>query len=196
MSQRGQFALLGTRRFLPFFTTQALGAFNDNVFKNALVIMLTFKIAGLSQADINTLANLAAGLFILPFFLFSASAGQWAEKYERARSIRRIKLLEIGLMLLAALGFWLQSLPFLLGVLFLMGAQSTLFGPIKYSILPEHLRAAVPGGSLTIAGILAEYAAQGFPGPLHCEYEHNWETSVPEITQCLEFVKNWKPAAK
>ena len=154
MPQRGQFALLGTRRFLPFFTTQALGAFNDNVFKNALVIMLTFKIAGLSQADINTLANLAAGLFILPFFLFSASAGQWAEKYERARSIRRIKLLEIGLMLLAALGFWLQSLPFLLGVLFLMGAQSTLFGPIKYSILPEHLRAEelVGGNALVEAG--------------------------------------------
>ncbi|MGD9584589.1 MAG: MFS transporter [Lysobacterales bacterium] len=154
MSQASQFALLGTRRFLPFFTTQALGAFNDNVFKNALVIMLTFKIAGLSQGDINTLANLAAGLFILPFFLLSASAGQWAEKYERARSIRWIKLLEIAVMALAALGFWLQSLPFLLAVLFLMGAQSTLFGPIKYSILPEHLHPdeLVGGNALVEAG--------------------------------------------
>lgn len=154
MSQQSQFALLGKRRFLPFFTTQALGAFNDNVFKNALVIMLTFKIAGLSQNDINTLANLAAGLFILPFFLLSASAGQWAEKYERARSIRWIKLLEIAVMALAALGFWLQSLPFLLAVLFLMGAQSTLFGPIKYSILPEHLHPdeLVGGNALVEAG--------------------------------------------
>ncbi len=154
MSQQSQFALLGKRRFLPFFTTQALGAFNDNVFKNALVIMLTFKIAGLSQNDINTLANLAAGLFILPFFLLSASAGQWAEKYERARSIRWIKGLEIAVMALAALGFWLQSLPFLLAVLFLMGAQSTLFGPIKYSILPEHLHPdeLVGGNALVEAG--------------------------------------------
>jgi len=106
MSQPNQFALLGKRRFLPFFLTQALGAFNDNVFKNALVIMITFKISGLSQGQVNTLANLAAALFILPFFLLSANAGQWAEKYEKSRSIRWIKLLEIAVMVLAATGFW------------------------------------------------------------------------------------------
>ena len=154
MSQPNQFALLGKRRFLPFFLTQALGAFNDNVFKNALVIMITFKISGLSQGQVNTLANLAAALFILPFFLLSANAGQWAEKYEKSRSIRWIKLLEIAVMVLAATGFWLQSVPFLLGVLFLMGAQSALFGPIKYSILPQHLHPdeLIGGNALVEAG--------------------------------------------
>lgn len=154
MSQHNQFALLGKRRFLPFFLTQALGAFNDNVYKNALVIMITFKVVGLSQDQINTMANLAAALFILPFFLLSANAGQWAEKYEKSRAIRWIKLLEIVVMVLAAIGFWLQSLPFLLGVLFLMGAQSALFGPIKYSILPQHLHPdeLIGGNALVEAG--------------------------------------------
>ncbi|MBB5015453.1 MFS family permease [Rehaibacterium terrae] len=149
-----QFTLLKQRRFLPFFLTQALGAFNDNVFKNALVIMIAFKVAGLSSDDINFWSNLAAGLFILPFFLFSANAGQWAEKFEKSRSIRWIKLLEIFIMCMAAVGFWLESVPFLLGVLFLMGLQSTLFGPIKYSILPQHLRPEelVGGNALVEAG--------------------------------------------
>ena len=134
-----QFALLRTRRFGPFFLTQALGAFNDNVFKNALVILIAFRIVGLSSEDIDFYSNLAAGLFILPFFLFSATAGQWAEKHEKSRSIRRIKLLEIAIMALAVVGFWLESVPFLLFVLFLMGTQSTLFGPLKYAILPQSL---------------------------------------------------------
>ena len=85
-----QFALLRQRRFLPFFLTQALGAFNDNVFRSALVILIAFKAAELSSAAINFWSNLAAALFILPFFLFSAIAGQWAEKFEKSRSIRRI----------------------------------------------------------------------------------------------------------
>ncbi len=140
MAGHNQFALLSKRRFLPFFLTQALGAFNDNLFKNALVILIAFKIAGLSSEDINTWSNLAAGLFILPFFLFSATAGQWAERSEKSRAMQRIKLLEIVIMLLAAIGFVLQSLPFLLFVLFLMGTQSTLFGPLKYSILPQALK--------------------------------------------------------
>lgn len=135
-----QFTLLRQRRFLPFFLTQALGAFNDNVFKNALVILIAFKVTGLSSADINFWSNLAAGLFILPFFLFSATAGQWAERCEKAAAIRAIKLLEVAIMALAAVAFWVDSLPFLLAVLFLMGLQSTLFGPIKYSVLPQMLR--------------------------------------------------------
>ncbi len=135
-----QFKLLAQRRFAPFFLTQAFGAFNDNVFKQALIIMIAFKIPGLVKEDIDFWSNLASGLFILPFFLLSANAGQWAEKFEKSRSIRWIKLLEIVIMTLAAIGFWLNSLPFLLGVLFLMGAQSTLFGPIKYSILPQMLK--------------------------------------------------------
>lgn len=149
-----QFSLLGQRRFLPFFLTQALGAFNDNVFRSALVILIAFKAADLSSQEINFWSNLAAALFILPFFLFSALAGQWAEKFEKSASIRRIKALEIGIMALAALGFWLNSLPFLVGVLFLMGTQSTLFGPIKYAILPQALRPEelVGGNALVEAG--------------------------------------------
>ncbi|WP_293387296.1 MFS transporter [Nevskia sp.] len=134
--------LLGTRRFGPFFWTQTLGAFNDNVFKNALVILVSFGIAGLSQDQINLYVNLAAGLFILPFFLFSATAGQLAEKYEKSRLIRIIKFGEIGIMGLAVVGLYLGQVPFLLGVLFLMGAQSALFGPVKYSILPQALHPA------------------------------------------------------
>ncbi|MGB0221208.1 MAG: MFS transporter [Sinimarinibacterium flocculans] len=138
--EQGQFGLLRARRFAPFFVTQTLGAFNDNVFKNALVILVTFGIAGLSPDDVNLYVNLAAGLFILPFFLFSATAGQIAEKYEKSRLIRAIKLFEIVIMLLAVGGLVLGSVAFLMGVLFLMGTQSALFGPVKYSILPQHLR--------------------------------------------------------
>ncbi len=140
MSQDSQFSLLRQRRFGPFFLTQALGAFNDNVFKNALVILVTFGIAGLAQEQINFYVNLAAVLFILPFFLFSATAGQLAEKYEKSRLIRGIKLLEIGIMALGAVGLWIGSIPLLLGVLFLLGFQAALFGPVKYAILPQHLR--------------------------------------------------------
>ena len=140
MSQDSQFSLLRQRRFGPFFLTQALGAFNDNVFKNALVILVTFGIAGLAQEQINFYVNLAAVLFILPFFLFSATAGQLAEKYEKSRLIRGIKLLEIGIMALGAVGLWIGSIPMLLGVLFLLGFQAALFGPVKYAILPQHLR--------------------------------------------------------
>lgn len=134
-----QFSLLGARRFAPFFWTQSLGAFNDNLFKNALIILVSFGIVGLSDEQRALYVNLAAGLFILPFFLFSAFAGQLAEKYEKARLIRGIKLLELGIAGLAAVGLAMQSVPFLLGVLFLLGLQATLFGPVKYAILPQHL---------------------------------------------------------
>ena len=140
MAEKSQFRLLSERRFGPFFATQTLGAFNDNVFKNALVILVTFGTAGLSADQVNLYVNLAAGLFILPFFLFSATAGQIAEKYEKSRLIRLIKLAEIAIMVLGAVGLFLGSLPMLIGVLFLMGAQSALFGPVKYSILPQVLR--------------------------------------------------------
>jgi 1-acyl-sn-glycerol-3-phosphate acyltransferase len=138
--EQGQFGLLRARRFGPFFLTQALGAFNDNVFRNALIILVSFGIAGLSAGDINLYINLAGALFILPFFLFSATAGQVAEKYEKSALIRAIKLLEIGIMALAVIGLVAKSLALLLFVLFLTGTQSALFGPVKYSILPQHLR--------------------------------------------------------
>ena len=132
--------LLRVRRFAPLFVTQFFGAFNDNVFKNALVVLLTFKAASWSTLATAVLANLAAGLFILPFFLFSASAGQWADKTDKARMARQTKLLEVLIVLVAGLGFWLQNLPLLFVALFLLGAQSALFGPVKYAILPQHLR--------------------------------------------------------
>lgn len=140
MSQQSQFALLGQRRFLPFFLTQALGAFNDNVFKNALVILIAYKSVSLSMGQIHGLTNLAAGLFILPFFLFSASSGQLADRYDKAILSRWIKALEIVIMVLAYFGFSLNNIPLLMVTLFLMGLQSTLFGPLKYGILPQLLQ--------------------------------------------------------
>jgi len=137
MSASNQFALLRTRRFAPFFWTQALGAFNDNVFRNATVVLIAGM--GLAEADLAFYSNIAPALFILPFFLFSASAGQLAEKYEKTRIIRFVKLFEIAAMAVAAYGFYAHSVYLLLFVLFLMGLHSTLFGPIKYAILPQAL---------------------------------------------------------
>lgn len=135
-----QFSLLREQRFAPYFITQFLGAFNDNVYKNALVILIAFQAAETSIDNTHLLVNLSAGLFILPFFLFSANAGQLADKYEKSFLIRRIKLLEIVIMALAIIGFYLQSVTMLMLLLFLMGTQSSLFGPIKYAILPQHLQ--------------------------------------------------------
>jgi 1-acyl-sn-glycerol-3-phosphate acyltransferase len=140
MSQHSQFALLGQRRFLPFFLTQALGAFNDNVFKNALIFLIVFNTVGLAEAQKHQLTNLAAGLFILPFFLFSATSGQLADKFDKARLAQGIKLLEIAIMVVAYFGFIRQNIPLLLALLFLMGLHSTLFGPLKYGILPQLLK--------------------------------------------------------
>ncbi|MBR0567376.1 MFS transporter [Azoarcus sp. L1K30] len=135
-----QFALMRQRRFLPFFLTQFCGAFNDNVYKNALVVLLTFQAMRYTTMAPGVLVNLCAGIFILPFFLFSATAGQLADKYEKSRLIRVTKLLEIGIMVLAAMAFSRESLALMLTCLFLMGAQSALFGPVKYALLPQHLR--------------------------------------------------------
>src|ERR1700722_10016065 len=135
-----QLFLLKTKRFLPLFLTQFLGAFNDNVFKNALVILLTYRAAGNAGVDPRLLVTAAAGIFILPFFLFSALAGQMADKFEKSRMIRIVKLIEIPLMLAAATGFYLEDYWMLMGILFCAGTHSAFFGPLKYSILPDHLR--------------------------------------------------------
>jgi len=135
----GQFRLLRTRRFGPLFLTQFLGAFNDNLFKNALIVLVTFQSAQWTAMRPEILANLAAGLFILPYFLFSATAGQLADKYDKAMLARLTKLLEVGIAIVAITGFLLHSLTVLLSVLFLLGLQSTFFGPVKYAILPQHL---------------------------------------------------------
>jgi len=156
-----QFALLTQQRFAPFFWTQFFGAFNNNLFKNALIVLVTYhaaRYAGegspFAGVESGVLVNLAAGLFILPFVLFSATAGQIADKYDQAALIRAIKAFEIAVMALAAWGLVAGNLALLLGALFLSGTQSTLFGPIKYSILPHMLRETelVGGNALVESG--------------------------------------------
>jgi len=154
LSDSSQFSLLGQRRFAPFFGTQFLGALNDNIFRNGLVTLITFQgltILGMGYA---VLANVAAFLFILPFFLFSATAGQLADKYEKSMLMQRVKLLEIVLMTLAAVALLSQQYPLLLFVLFLMGCQSTLFGPVKYAYLPQklHTDELIGGNALVESG--------------------------------------------
>lgn len=138
MSHPSQFTLLGKRRFLPFFITQSLGAFNDNILKQSLILAILYKLS--IEGDRSIWVNLCALLFILPFFLFSALAGQFGEKYPKDALIRLIKLGEIGIMLVGAAGFMFDHLWLMLVALFAMGTHSALFGPVKYSILPQHLR--------------------------------------------------------
>ncbi len=137
-ASRSQFQLLRKKQFAPFFWTQFFGAFNDNIFKNALLLLFSYHATVNFNTDI--LNNLAAALFILPFFILSAIAGQIADKYEKSSLIRRIKFAEICIMIAAAIAFYFESLYALLIILFFMGTQSTFFGPVKYSILPQHLR--------------------------------------------------------
>jgi len=137
MSQ--QFKLMREKRFLPFFCTQFLGALNDNVFKTALITMAVFHTADLTTLNGTAVATLLPGIFILPFFLFSATAGQIADKYEKSQLIRLVKIFEVVLMLIAALGFLLHVFWLLVLALLMMGMHSTLFGPVKYAYLPQHL---------------------------------------------------------
>ena len=138
MSSHSQFSLLTQRRFLPYFTVQALGAFNDNVYRQAIIALLFF--LGASDDQLSLYATLAPAIFILPYFLFSAIAGQFAEKLEKHRLIVITTTMEIVIMSLAAVGFLLQNMPILLVALFCTGVQSTLFGPVKYSVLPSILK--------------------------------------------------------
>jgi len=139
---------MSEQRFRPFFFTQFLGAFNDNVFKTALITLVAFHTAKLTSIDGSTLATLLPGLFILPFFLFSATAGQLADKYEKSQIIRLVKVFEIGIMLFASTGFFLHNIWLLATALFMMGMHSTLFGPVKYAYLPQHLKESeIVGGN-------------------------------------------------
>ena len=137
MSHSSQFNLLSKRRFLPFFVTQSLGALNDNLFKQSLILAILYKLN--IEGDRGIWVNLCALLFIVPFFLFSALAGQFGEKYAKDRLIRLIKLGEIAIMIVAAIGFAFDHLALMLVALFAMGTHSALFGPVKYSILPQTL---------------------------------------------------------
>jgi len=161
--------LLRARRFLPLFTTQFLGAFNDSLFKQAVVLFVTYQLYSNAAKEFQFSA-IAQGLFILPFFLFSALAGQLADDHDKSRLIRIIKLAEIGIMILGGAGIMLANIPLMLAAVCAMGIHSTFFGPIKYAILPQHLHKdevlggtglveagtylAILGGTI-LAGVLA-----------------------------------------
>ncbi|AOK29966.1 MULTISPECIES: MFS transporter [Burkholderia] len=149
-----QFDLLRERRFAPFFATQFLGALNDNVFKIGFTSLVTYQTAKFSGVDPKTAAFLISAVFILPFVLFSATAGQIADKYDKARLTRFVKSFEIVLMAIGAAGFVTHSAPLLYLCTFMMGMHSTLFGPVKYSYLPQHLsdRELVGGNGLVEMG--------------------------------------------
>ena len=139
MSQHSQFSLLKEHRFAPFFWVQFFGAFNDNVFKTALLTVLTYDALSWTTMEVSLLNNLIPGLFILPFVLFSATSGQLADKFEKGRVARYVKLLEIAIMVVAAVGWMNHQLWLLITAVAGMGIHSTLFGPVKYAYLPQHL---------------------------------------------------------
>ncbi len=144
-----------SRRFAPLFGTQFLGAFNDNLFKTALFVSVSFYGLGHNEwLPANQILNLGALLFILPYFLFSAVSGELSTKYDKADLARVVKILEVLIMLAAAYGFYIQSAPLLFLCLFLMGSHSTLFGPLKYAILPDYLnrKELIMGNSLIESG--------------------------------------------
>lgn len=145
-----QFALLGNRKFMPLFVVQALGAFNDNVFKMAFVSLMTYVLAGQMEMGIEVLAPIASGVFIIPFAFLAPFAGQIADRVDKAKMMRWTKFSELVLMVAAAIAFLTQHIGFLFLLLFLMGAQSAFFAPIKYGLLPQYLtrRQLVPGNGL------------------------------------------------
>lgn len=173
--------LLKSRRFGPFFATQFLGAFNDNVFKNALGILIAFRLAGELALSSNTLVNLSFLVFIAPAFLFSATAGQIADQVEKSGLIRRIKIAEILVMLLGAAGLVLGNVYLLFLVLFLMGTQTAFFGPVKYGILPQHLKEEelVGGNGLIEMGTFLAILLGTLLGGILIAYDHGqWFVAV------------------
>lgn len=186
---KSQFQLMTTRRFAPFFWTQFWGAFNDNVYKNALILIIAFSASLPLKSDI--LINMAAGLFILPFFLFSAMAGQIADKYDKSFLIRRIKFMEIIIMSLATAALLYNHIYALLLLLFLMGAQSTFFGPIKYSIIPQHLHEAeiVGGNAMVGMGTFVSILLGTLVSGILIQFEKG--TLWVSITVCSIAVTGW-----
>ena len=190
MSGHSQFSLLGKRRFLPFFLTQMLGAFNDNIFKQSLILAILYKLS--LEADRALLVNLCALLFILPFFLFSALGGQFGEKFAKDALIRAIKLAEIVIMAVGAGGFLLNNLPLMFLALFAMGTHSAIFGPVKYSILPQalHEDELVGGNALvemgTFLAILAGTIGAGMmmSGSAYA----NWVAGAIVLVACVGYL--------
>lgn len=172
----GQLKLLASRRFGPFFAVQALGAFNDNIFRNALAALIVFRLGVDAGWSADGLVNLAAMLFIVPFFLFSAIFGQLADRMEKSRLIVFIKAFEVIICLFAAIGLYLGSIPLLLAVVFLLGFQSTLFGPVKYSIPAQLLevRELTGGNGLIAAGTFIAILAGTIVGPIVAGLPGEW----------------------
>lgn len=181
------FSLLAKRRYGPLFVVQFLGAFNDNVLKFAMLLLANFTLYATQPEKSALLATIATGLFILPYFIFSALAGQIADSLDKAKLVRLVKAAEILFMGVGLAGFWLQSVPLLLGALFLMGCHSTLFGPVKYSILPQHLgpHEIMGGTGLIEAGtFLAILAGQLLAGAVA-----PWQAGViAMVLACVGFV--------
>lgn len=153
MAEANQYRLLRERRFLPFFITQACGAFNDNLLKNVLIILVTYRAARWSTLKPELLTNIAAGLFILPFVVFSGTAGQLGERFDKALILKVVKALEVLIMAVAGIGFLQRRVDLLLLALFLMGMHSTFFAPAKYGLLPQVLNAEeLVGGNALLEG--------------------------------------------
>jgi len=171
------FSLLTKRRFAPMFVVQFLGAFNDNVLRFGMISLATYTIFQNDDHKAAILASEAAGLFMLMYLLFSAIAGQLADKYDKARLMQIIKGAEVVIMALSVAGFWYQSIPLLMTCLCLMGVHSTIFGPVKYAILPQHLgRDEIMGGT----GIIEAGTFLAILGGqlLGMRIEHPWHAGV------------------
>lgn len=214
MSQ--QFRLMQEIRFRPFFMTQFLGAFNDNLFKTALITLVAFHASSLTTLDSAILVTVLPGVFILPFFLFSATAGQLADKYEKSLIIRIVKICEIGIMLFASAGFFLHNIYLLTGALFMMGMHSTLFGPVKYAYLPQHLseQELVGGNGMVEMGtFVAILLGQVLGAWLAVQHPHEIITSIAILViaglgywhslrvpnspaQAPELTVNWNPISE
>jgi len=168
-----QFSLLGQRRFAPFFWTQFGGAGNDNLFKFAFTVLVAYRAEGQSALSAGLMVNLIAGLYILPFVLFSATSGQLADKFDKAVLMRRVKTLEIAIMGLALWGFVTANVPALLTCAFGMGLHSTLFGPAKYAYLPQHLSPAelTGGNGMTEMGTFVAILLGNLAGGLLMTFE-------------------------
>ena len=183
--ESSQFRLLAQRRFAPFFGVQFLGALNDNIFKQALVILLAYQTASYTSLSSDVLQNLAQALFVFPFLLFSATAGQLADKYEKSRLITLTVAVELAVMLLGAAGFFMMSIELLLTALFLGGVQSALFGPVKYAILPQQLNSdeLIGGNALVETGTsIAILAGMIFGGWLITQPD--WGVAGVAIVTC------------
>ncbi|MBF0226149.1 MAG: MFS transporter [Desulfobacterales bacterium] len=190
-NEKSQFGLLTIKRFAPFFWTQFFGAFNDNVYKNALIILIAYKYSQILSGSTDIWINSAAGLFILPFFIFSATAGQIADKYDKSFLIKIIKLMEIVIMTSAAVAFYFDSLIALMLILFFMGAQSTFFGPIKYSIIPQHLKTGeiVGGNAMVEMGTFVSILLGTITGGVLVQMENG--TIFVSIIVCLIATLGW-----